>query len=381
MNVCIVGPAYPYRGGIAHFTTMLAREFSRDHNVTVINYRRLYPSLLFPGKTQYDESDSPLQVESERLIDSIGPASWRRAARRIAELAPDLVVVKWWQPFFAPALRAITGAVKRATGAPVVFLCHNVLPHESSIVDRALVVHGLGRADAFLVQSSEDRDRLLSILPDARVGLNPHPIYDWFDMGRYTRETARDELGVSGRVLLFFGLIRRYKGLDTLLRAFARVGERADASLLVVGEFYEDRRPYDALIEELGIAGRVRVLGRYVPNEEVEKFFKAADLVVLPYRSATQSGIVQTAYSFEKPVVVTRVGGLPDVVHDGETGYIVPPDDEEALAAAVERFFEEGAALRMAEAIRADADRFSWRHCVETLVRLGRADREVVADH
>jgi glycosyltransferase involved in cell wall biosynthesis len=166
------------------------------------------------------------------------------------------------------------------------------------------------------------------------VALNPHPIYDWFNMGHYSRDGSRRELDLHGRVLLFFGLVRRYKGLDILLRAFARIAQQLDATLLVVGEFYEDRGPYDRLINELGIGERVRVTDRYVANEEVEKYFKACDLVVLPYREATQSGIVQTAYSFEKPVVVTRVGGLPDVVTDGKTGYVVEPDDPEALASA-----------------------------------------------
>ncbi|MCH7549762.1 MAG: glycosyltransferase [Candidatus Krumholzibacteriota bacterium] len=371
MNVCIVGPAYPYRGGIAHFTSVLAREFAKDHHVDIINYQRLYPSFLFPGRTQYDESNSPLRVESERIIDSINPLSWRRAAARIAELRPDLVVVKWWQPFFAPALRSITSAVQHRTGSPVVFLCHNVLPHESSIVDRVLARHGLGRADAYLLQSSEDEQKLQSILPGSRTGFNPHPMYDWFNMGHYSRDQARESLGVTGRVLLFFGLVRSYKGVDVLLRAFARVGEKLDATLLIVGEFYEDRVPYETLISELDIGDRVRIVDRYVPNEEVEKYFKASDLVVLPYRSATQSGIVQTAFSFKIPVIVTRVGGLPDVVIDGKTGYIVPPDDPPALGAAIRRFFDEGAAERMSAGIREDAERFSWRHCVEALIRLG----------
>jgi len=357
---------------------MLAREFAKDHHVDIINYRRLYPSLLFPGRTQYDESDSPLRVESERIIDSINPVSWRRAADRIAQLEPDLVVVKWWQPFFAPALHWITSSVKRRIKTSVVFLCHNVLPHESSVVDRMLVRHGLGGADAYLVQSSEDGDRLRDIMPGSVSGFNPHPIYDWFDMGRYTRDQAREELGLSGRVLLFFGLIRPYKGVDVLLRAFAELGNDLDASLLIVGEFYEDRAPYDALIEELGIAGRVRVIGNYVPNEDVEKYFKACDLVVLPYRSATQSGIVQTAFTFDKPVVVTRVGGLPDVVIEGRTGYIVPPDDAPALATAIRRFFDENMGEPMAAGIREDVDRFSWRHCVDTLIELGQQGREAV---
>jgi glycosyltransferase involved in cell wall biosynthesis len=210
------------------------------------------------------------------------------------------------------------------------------------------------------------------------VAVNPHPIYDWFDMNRYTPEGARQALGVSGKVILFFGLVRAYKGLDVLLRGFSRVAERLDATLLVVGEFYENRALYDRLIAELGIGVRVRVVDEYVANEEVEKYFKAADLVVLPYRAATQSGVVQTAFCFEKPVVVTSVGGLPDVVKDGETGYLVPPDDPSALGNAIERFFVEDAAGRLAAGIRADRDRFSWRRCVRTLLSLSEVSGKAV---
>jgi glycosyltransferase involved in cell wall biosynthesis len=180
---------------------------------------------------------------------------------------------------------------------------------------------------------------------------------------------------VDGRVLLFFGLIRPYKGLEVLLYAFALVADELDATLLVVGEFYEDRGRYDEMIERLGIGPRLRVVDRYVPNEDVEMYFRAADVAVLPYRTATQSGIVQTAYSFHLPVIVTSVGGLPDVVRDGETGYVVPPGDPEALAGAIRRFFGEAVAARLSEGIRADLDRFSWRHCVETLCRLASPER------
>lgn len=374
MKVVLVGPVFPYRGGIAHFGAMLAREFEKSHDVSLVNFRRLYPSFLFPGRTQFDDSDSPMKVDSRRIIDVLNPFSWWAAGRYIARVAPDLVVFQWWHPFFAPALRVIASVARRGSGARIVFLCHNVLPHESSFADRWLIRLGLGAADAFLVQSLEDGRNLERMMPGARWAFNPHPVYDWFDMGRHDRRSARDALGVDGRVLLFFGLIRPYKGLDVLLDAFARVADELDATLLVVGEFYEDRGRYDAMIERLGIGARLRVVDRYVPNEDVEMYFRAADVAVLPYRSATQSGIVQTAYSFHLPVIVTRVGGLPDVVRDGETGYVVTPDDPEALSDAIRRFYGEAAAQRLAGGIRADLDRFSWRHCVETLCRLAAPD-------
>lgn len=372
MRICLVGPSYPYRGGIAHFTSLLAREFERRGDaVGIINFSRLYPSFLFPGKTQYDDSDSPLAVDSERVIDSLDPISWVRAGRAAAAFRPDLTVFQWWQPFFGPACRTISHFLKRRCPAPVVFQCHNVLPHESSVFDRALIGVGLGRADGFLVQSVEDGENLKQLRKDPLMAVNPLPIYDFFDEGRHDRRSARGALGLEGNVILFFGYIRGYKGLNVLLDGFAKMYDRMDATLLVVGEFYDKREPYDAQISRLGIGDRVRIVDEYVPNEDVEMYFKAADLVVLPYLSATQSAIVQTAFGFHKPVVVTAVGGLPDVVTDGSTGYVVPKNDSAALADAVVRFFEDDMAGAMSDNIRADLDRFSWRHCADTLIRLG----------
>ena len=371
MRVSLVGPAYPYRGGIAHFTSMLAREFSGEHQVQIVNFSRLYPSVLFPGKTQFDDSDSPLRVDSERLIDCINPVSFVRAANAIVRFEPDLVVVQWWQPFFGPAFHVICALAKPRIKAKIVFLCHNVLPHESSVLDRVLIKIGLAKADAFLVQSTEDGNNLHELKARPRMDINPHPIYDFFNENKTNRDDARRILKLEGRVMLFFGYIRAYKGVRVLLEAFAECAEELDATLLVVGEFYEKREPYDQLVEQLGIGPRVRIVDQYVPNEDVETYFKASDLVVLPYKSATQSGIVQTAFSFEKPVVVTAVGGLPDVVTDGVTGYVVPPGDPESLADSMRRFFAENRASAMSAAIRADRDRFSWARCAHALLALG----------
>jgi glycosyltransferase involved in cell wall biosynthesis len=371
MRICLVGPAYPYRGGISHFTAMLARELRAEHEVLIVNFTRLYPSVLFPGRTQFDESANALMVESVRVIDSVKPWSWRRAGDVACAFRPDVVVFQWWQPFFAPAFRTVCRRIRARSGARVVFLCHNVVPHESSPLDRALVKWGLRSAHGFVVQSRPDGDILTALLPGARVEFNPMPVFDLFAPagGGVSRETARRRLGLDGRIVLFFGLVRAYKGLRTLLDAFALAGQRLGATLLVVGEFYEDRRRYDEAIGALGIASRVRVVDRYVPNEEVPDYFLAADVVVLPYLSATQSAIVQTAFSFERPVIVTAVGGLPDVVADGVTGFVVPPDSPDALAAAMIRFFEEGAGPRMSSAIRERSGEFAWSGCVRAILR------------
>lgn len=367
-KVCLVGPVYPYRGGIAHFTSLLAKEFAKDHEVLVVSFTRLYPSFLFPGKTQFDESETRFTTESKRVIDSLNPISFWRAARLIARFGPDLVVFQWWQPFLAFVCATIAHFVRRSSSARIVYLCHNVLPHDPSPVNRLLIRIGFSQVCRFVVQSREDRQNLLSIKANAKVALQPHPIYDVFNVGRYTRESAREELGVDGRVLLFFGYVRPYKGLDILIEAFAKSLERLESTLLIVGEYYENKAAYVTRIENLGAADRVVIVDRYVANEEVEKYFAACDLVVLPYRSATQSGIVQVAYGFNKPVIVTAVGGLPDVVKDGVTGYVVPPNDPDALSLAITRFFDEKKAGEMGRQIAVEKDRFSWERCKESVL-------------
>lgn len=368
MRVCLVGPAYPYRGGISQFTHMLARELRLSHEVMLVNFTRLYPALLFPGRTQFDERAHTAGDASVRVVDSIDPRSWRRAAHVVLAFRPDVVVFQWWQPFFAPAMRSVAARVRRHSDARVVFLCHNVLPHEARPADRALVTWGLARAHGFVVQSREDGATLAKLIPGARVVFNPMPVFDLFARGNETREHARAALGLSGRVILFFGLVRAYKGLDTLLEAFAMCGERLRATLLVVGEFYQDRRRYHERMRALGIEARVRVVDEYVPDDDVARYFRAADVVVLPYLSATQSAVVQTAFSLERPVIVTRVGGLPDIVEDGVTGYVVPPRSPVELARAIERFFDANVGDAMAREIRARAGRFSWARCVDAVL-------------
>lgn len=377
MNVCLVGPAHPYRGGIAHFTSLLAREFCKEHSVSVVNFKRLYPSFLFPGKTQFDDSASPLQVESARLIDTVNPFTFITTARFIARRKPDMVVFQWWHPFFAFAYACVAFLLRRMTESKIIFLCHNVLPHEASAFDRILIKIGFSFVDAFLVQSKEDQKNLHRLRKNAVSAFNPLPTYDVFNRGEITREQARETLGLEGRIILFFGLIRAYKGLKILLQAFAKSLQEIESTLLIVGEFYEDPRQYLSLMERLSIRDKVVLVDRYVPNEEVETYFRACDVVVLPYLSATQSAIVQIAYGFDKPVIVTQVGGLPDVVDEGVTGYLVPPGDPDSLAGAMVEFFTHGDADAFEKNIHAARDKFSWYRCVEKLLGLAdpRGDR------
>ncbi|MBN1884960.1 MAG: glycosyltransferase [Candidatus Krumholzibacteriota bacterium] len=369
---CLVGPAYPYRGGISHYNTCLAGELARGHDVLLVNYRRLYPELFFPGRTQLDETDSALRFPSERLIDSINPLTWIRAGWRIANWRPDATIVQWWHPCFAPALGKIGAILRIARRGKVIFVCHNVVPHERSVVDRLLSRLAFSFAHAFVVQSEEDRRNLERIRPGAPIEVRPHPIYDFFVGGARSRQDARAaiEEAADGPLLLFFGYVRPYKGLKYLLEAMPAIRASTGARLLVVGEFYEDPAPYRQIVADRELEGVVRFVDRYVQNEEVADFFTAADLVVLPYVSATQSGIAQISLAFERPVVVTRVGGLPEVVAEGKTGFVVDPGDPAAIAGAVETFFRGGWGERMRGHFAREKERFSWRAMAAAIERL-----------
>jgi glycosyltransferase involved in cell wall biosynthesis len=350
---------------------MLHRELATCHEVRTFSLTRQYPSLLFPGKTQLDESCKAISAPTTPCLDSLNPLTWFSTARLIDDFAPDLTILMWWQPFFGPALGTVSRLLERYGGSTS-FLCHNVVPHEGSLLDRLLTRWAFARARAFILHSEVDRTALARLRQSVSVAVNPHPAYEQFNPGqRIDRSEARRGLGIRGtKVLLFFGLIRAYKGVRTLLTAFAQLVDDPELELVVAGECYEPEEGYRRLIEELGIGPRVRFVNRFIPNEEVASYFAACDLVVLPYHTASQSGVVQIAYAMERPVVATRVGGLPEVVFEGETGLLVPPGDAAALAGAVRAFFARGGLETFQAGIVARRDLFTWgrmRRKVETL--------------
>ncbi len=368
-TICLVGPAAPYRGGIAHYNTRLARALAEQHDVRLFNFSRMYPALLFPGKTQLDESAEPISHPSTRMLDSLSPLSWRRTAREIVRSAPDRIVFQWWHPFFAPCFGAVSFFAKlRARHVRQVFVCHNVLPHERGLADGVLTRFAFSAADAFVVHSETERALLSEFVRERPVAAHPHPPYDLFRAPSLTREEARRRLGVSGRVILFFGYVREYKGLRYALEALPAILSELDVTLLVAGEFYEDRRAYEQLAERLGVSERVVLHDRYIANEDVASYFLAADLVLQPYVSATQSGISQIAFDFGRPVIATSVGGIPEAIRDRETGFIVPPRDARAIAAAALEFFRKGHAERMRKTIAEQAGEASWATLGEALL-------------
>lgn len=366
MKICLIGPAHPLRGGIAHYNTQLAVELAIRHSVTLISYSRQYPVLLFPGRTQLDPSPRPPGLVIEPILDSLNPLSWLRAGRRIADLSPDVVVVHWWNPFFALPIGTALRLVKRRCRAAVVFICHNVIPHEPFPGTRGLSRFALAPADVCLVHSEADQRDLASFRLPGRIITIPQPPGRGFGP-LLDKAVARARLGISGPTILFFGLIRRYKGLPALIEAMPLVLHQLTCTLLVVGEFYEGRDQCLKRIDELGIARHVRVIDRFVPEHDVSLYFSAADLVALPYESATQSAIVPLATSFERPVVATRVGGLPEAVRDGETGLLVEPHNPPALADAILRFYREGLDDPFRRRIRQLRDESSWHDLATTI--------------
>jgi glycosyltransferase involved in cell wall biosynthesis len=373
MKICLLGPTYPYRGGIAHYTTLLCRELRKSHAVKFISFKRQYPAFLFPGKSDKDTSDEGIRVDDvDYLLDSMNPLSWLRTARAIVRFKPDLLVLPWWVAFWTAPFWVICSRVRRH-GIKVVFICHNVVEHESSVIKRWCAKTVLRLGERFVVHSREDRDNLVAALPGADVVVNHHPTYADLSGQRIPKDEAKKRLGLAGPVILFFGFVRQYKGLGVLLDAMALIRRRQpEAVLLVVGEFWKDKADYLKQIEDLGIADRVTIMDHYVPNEEIPLYFGAADVVACPYLSVTGSGVVQTAFGFGRPVVATRVGCLPEVVVDGLDGRIVPPGDAGALAQALGEMLDGGRwATYTANAEKAK-ERFLWGRLVEAIMGDGR---------
>lgn len=361
---CLIGPTYPFRGGIAHYTTLLTQNLREKNEALLISFTRQYPGWMFPGRSDRDPSQAPLRTEAEYLLDPLNPLSWRRTVLRIKQWAPDVVVMPWWVPFWAPAWAVIGWRIKRLPSPPkLIFICHNVLPHEEGPLDKFALRLALGSGDGYIVHSQADASKLARHLPNARVKVTPLPTYAAIGEGGTTSLPV--SLPEDRPILLFCGFVRPYKGLDTLLAALPRVLERQSVQLLVAGEFWAGEEQYRAQIAHLHVEEHVTIINRYLTNEELSACILAADVVVLPYRTATQSAIVQLAFGLGRPVITTDVGGLPDVVDDGLTGLIVPPDEPEALASAINEFFEHNLGPQFEANIREQESRFEWQRLVD----------------
>lgn len=372
MKILSIGPAFPLRGGIAKFNESLSIQLGKEgHEVVVFTYRYQYPSFLFPGKSQFIQNGTPPDLDIRSDLHSINLFTWRGTCKRILDENPDLVIVHYWMPFFAPQLNYLLGRLKRKR-KKVILLAHNLMPHERQPGTRYLTGKLLSRIDGLLCLSSSVQTDALNIRDSLKTLVIPHPVYDVYGE-REEREHAIKALGLQEdyRYLLFFGLIRAYKGLDLLLKAIPEM-ERKDIKILVAGEFYESRENYRELIDDPSIAERLLIKDSFIPDDDVRHYFCAADLVVQPYRTATQSGVTQIAYHFGIPMIVTRVGGLPEIVVDGSTGYVTGKEPEE-IAEAVNRFYREDRLAAFKENVLLRSADFSWKAFCEKLTEFARS--------
>ncbi|MCH8838008.1 MAG: glycosyltransferase [Candidatus Marinimicrobia bacterium] len=370
MKIAQLGLFPPFRGGIQHFNTLLYRHLSTSHQVLVINFHRQYPNFLFPGTSQFDETLAVVPAFEERLFDPLNPGSWYRVYRRLSDWQANLVIFKYWMPYFAPGLGSVMRLLGRGNATRSLCIIDNLTPHEHRPGDRLLNRYLVNSTDLFIPMSTVIEQQLLALKPMARYQLNPHPTYTNFGP-RLPRDQARQRLGLGPEpVLLYFGYIRKYKGLLTLLDALPAVVERLGAKTIIAGEFYDDPAEYLARMENPVLAPYLVDATRFIPDDEVAQYFSAADVVVLPYLTATQSGIVSIAQEYEVPCIVTSVGGLPEVVVDGHTGLVVPPDDPQALAQAIIEFFTTVDRPQMIKRIAEEKKRFSWSSLVDTIEAL-----------
>ncbi|MBQ8956778.1 MAG: glycosyltransferase, partial [Lachnospiraceae bacterium] len=356
MKIVLIGPVYPFKGGISHYTGLLCRALRERYDVTMLSYSMQYPKLLF-RKEQRDFSNDSFKVdETDFILNTASIKSIKSTARHINEIDPGLTVIQWWHPYFAPCYQMLAKRLK----SKVLFICHNVFPHERFPFDRYLTKKTLKRGDFFILHSTKEADELKTIVPDARYRVNMHPTYSEFKRV----ETDSGAVPVDqASVILFFGFVRPYKGLKLLIQAMSSIPEIVH--LNIVGDFGGAKAEYEHMISELHLTDRISIKDGYIPDREVGEFFERCDAVVLPYLDATQSGIAQIAFGFEKPVIATTVGGLPEVVTDGETGVLCEPGDPEELSKAIQRFYELKKTVDFAEYIRQDAPRFSWEHMVD----------------
>lgn len=372
MRIALIGPTWPYRGGIAHYTTLLCRALRKSHQVKFISFKRQYPSLLFPGKTDRDPSSKPLKPDQvDYIIDSMNPFTWFRAAHEIKDYQPDKIIFGWWVTFWMPTFWTIIKLVKRSLDAEIIIICHNVFEHESSPLKKKVTKAVLSQADLLITHSAQETDRLGELLgKEAKAITAFHPTYAELSDTRFTSSQAKEKLGITGDCLLFFGFVREYKGLAVLLEALGRIKEKKkEVTLLVVGEFWKGKSKYLDQVKCLGISSCVRIVDKYISNEEIGLYFAAADLVVQPYLSASGSGICQIAYGFDRPVIATSVGSLPEVVEDGVNGRLVEPGDAKALAEAIIESLEPDKLKEFSQNAVKTKQKFSWQRLADIVVR------------
>lgn len=366
----MIGPVYPFKGGISHYTGAMAKNLTKDFEVFTVSYKMQYPKILFKSEQRDFDNDTFKVHDTKYLVNTANPFNWINSARKIKKLKPDYIIMQWWHPYFSPCYTGLSMLTRKI---PKIFVCHNVFPHERFPLDRFLTRTVLRKGKAYITHSAMDAEDLKEIVAVPNYETTVLPVHNSFKMKNLTKPQARLAADVSEdkKILLFFGFVRDYKGLRHIINAMPEIVKYdSNIRLMIVGEFRSDKEHYLEQIKNLGVGDNIDIVDGYIPDSGIEKYFAASDLIVLPYESATQSGIVQIAYGFEKPVIATNVGGLPEVIADGKTGYIVEPKNPKALAEAVIRFFDENKSEEFTENVRKEAYRYSWDRMNEVVVRL-----------
>jgi D-inositol-3-phosphate glycosyltransferase len=374
MKILIAAPAWPYRGGIAENSNRLAIQFQLEgHDVNIITFSLQYPGFLFPGKTQYTDAPAPVNIKIVRKLNSVNPLNWISIGLKIRKINPDILLLRFWLPFMGPCLGTIARIARTNGHTKVICIFDNVVPHEKRPGDKLLTKYLTGSINGGVVMAEAVGNDLKKIRKDIPVKFNPHPLFDNYGE-KITRVEAITKLGLdpTDRHILFFGFIRAYKGLDLLIEAFAdnRLLRR-NLKLIIAGEFYEDDKPYLQLIEKHGLEKDIVFYSHFIRDEEVPVFFSAADIIVQPYKSATQSGVTQIAFHYEKPMLVTDVGGLREIVADGKCGYVVEPDSQ-AIASALDDYFSNNRLESFTQCVKDEKAKFSWDKMTRTITEVYR---------
>jgi glycosyltransferase involved in cell wall biosynthesis len=374
-NIVIIGPAHPLRGGLATFNQRLCKQFNDEgHTCCIYSFSLQYPSFLFPGTTQYSSEPAPTDIDIYSVINSVWPLNWLQIGNALQRIRPDIIVVRYWLPFMGPALGTVVRRAKKNRHTKVIAITDNVIPHEKRPMDIPFTKYFLKSCDAFITMSDKVMNDLRQFEPTKPAKEVTHPLYDNFG-DPVSKEEARKKLGIdtNEKIILFFGFIRKYKGLDIAYEAMKLLqptpGSATVPKLLVAGEFYEDVKPFQEQIKRLGIEDRLILRTDFIPDSEVKYYFCAADMVVQPYRNATQSGVTPLAYHFEKPMVVTNAGNLPVMVPHEKVGLVCEPEDPAALAAAISRYFELGEQYFIPH-LRIEKQKYNWHHLVDTILTI-----------
>lgn len=370
MRILIIGPAHPYRGGISDFNEALTLALEKEgHQLEIWSFKKQYPSILFPGKTQFRNHEAKHNLLIKNVVHAYNPLNWFWVNAKLKRANFDLILVRYWTPFMAPALgTALRGIAKKT---PIIAIVDNLVPHEKKITDTLLSSYFVKHISAFMTLSDSVAKDLKHFGVNAPIATSPHPLYDGFG-DPISKQEARKKLNIAEdeNVILFFGLVRKYKGLDLLLKSLLSDKlKNKELKLLVAGEFYDKKSEYEPDIQELLDKGNLILEERFIPDDEVKYFFCASDLVAQTYHSATQSGVTQIAYHFEVPMLVTNVGGLPEMVPHEKVGYVVEKN-ELAIAEGIHRFFELEENQRFKEGLKREKERFSWKVFVQSLMSL-----------